>query len=139
MAFANYLLIFKVEFLVILLLAIYWSQGLPNIQIENAFIWIFNFDILSFAIFSNFFLPLSNTTKFITAGKNISTHCVVILKIYIKRYFYSKMGSSYVKLQIEIFFSCKLFNLKYGSSINHVVKILGIFDPPLPFVVTFTE
>ena len=27
-----------------------------------------------------------------------------------------------------------------GSPINHVVKILGVFDPPLsPFVVTFTE
>ena len=26
-----------------------------------------------------------------------------------------------------------------GSSINHVVNILGIFDPPSPFVVTFTK
>ena len=26
-----------------------------------------------------------------------------------------------------------------GSSINHVIKILGIFDPPPPFVVTFTK
>ena len=26
-----------------------------------------------------------------------------------------------------------------GSSINHVVKFLGIFDPHLPFVITFTR
>ena len=26
-----------------------------------------------------------------------------------------------------------------GSSINHVVTFLGIFDPPSPFVVTFTK
>ena len=50
-------------------------------------------------------------------------------------------------LLLSLHFLCKrvkscvmhIFDHAPGSSINHVVKILGIFDPPSPFVITWSN
>ena len=45
-----------------------------------------------------------------------------------------------IKTRMVIFQGKQICQKKIlGSSINHVVTFLGIFDPPLPFMVTFTK